>query len=335
MARKVAIVGCGTIAKTHLDAINGNPGFELVAGCDIDISRAKETRAPRTYGSLEALFIGEKNLPDTPDLIVIATPSGLHYEMAVACIQNGYDCLVEKPVAFTAGEVRYLETLMSRSGKKIYPVLQVRHNPSLLALKENFEKLGKIATASLEVFWQRTQAYYDNSSWRGTRNMEGGALLDQGIHYIDALQWLLGAVRVATGVISTAAHFIEIEDTAVGLVQFESGALATINFSDCAYKMNRQCRLTVVGETGYVELGGKALEKIIEWDILGMDAKPTIREVEPNIYDSGKYTGSCPNHPQVYQSILDRTCPLVSEALPSISIIESIYEADLLGKIKL
>jgi UDP-N-acetyl-2-amino-2-deoxyglucuronate dehydrogenase len=168
--------------------------------------------------------------------------------------------------------------------------------------------------------------------------MDGGALLNQGIHYVDILQWLLGDVHSVIGRTDRFFHDIEIEDTAMGLVLFESGAMGTIEFTINTYPHNMECSLTLLGEKGTVKLAGSAMNEIAIWEVKDTPEPVIPKGYPPYVYAGGLYQGSCPNHFFVYQDILNvfqgRNCSYVdgSEALRSLRIVNGLYASAAAGK---
>jgi UDP-N-acetyl-2-amino-2-deoxyglucuronate dehydrogenase len=337
-ALKIGLIGCGRIAKVHADSIRQLEGLELAAVCDI-VPERKE-HFSEMYGAH-----GYDTCPDllskgAVDLVSIATPNGTHYEIARACFEKGFHVLMEKPVAITNAEAEELVVLARKKDLYFFAVKQVRYNPSIQVLKSACDegRLGRLFSGSLVVRWTRPQEYFTESTWRGTKNMDGGALLNQGIHYVDILQWLLGDVHSVIGRTDRFFHDIEIEDTAMGLVLFESGAMGTIEFTINTYPHNMECSLTLLGEKGTVKLAGSAMNEIAIWEVKDTPEPVIPKGYPPYVYAGGLYQGSCPNHFFVYQDILNvfqgRNCSYVdgSEALRSLRIVNGLYASAAAGK---
>lgn len=335
---RVGLIGCGRIAKVHAEAIRRVEGLSLTAVCDIDEGRktvfSDQYRVPG-YETHETLLKSEKL-----DLVTIATPNGTHYKIAEACFERGLHILLEKPITITVEEA---EDLVSTSKKKrvhFFAVKQVRYNPSIQVLKSAVEdgKLGKVFSGSLVVRWTRPQEYFDQSDWRGTKSLDGGSLLNQGIHYVDVMQWLMGEVTSVFGRTERFCHRIEIEDAALGLIRFTSGALGSIEFTINTYPHNLECSLTLLGEKGSVKLAGSAMNEIALWEVKDIP-KPVLPEgFPPYVYEGGLYQGSCPNHIFVYQDIVKVFRGVASdtvdgsEALRSLRIVNALYASAQNGK---
>jgi UDP-N-acetyl-2-amino-2-deoxyglucuronate dehydrogenase len=335
---QIGLIGCGRIAKVHAEAIQKIDKFSLIAVCDI--VKEKANGFSELYGA--TAYFDYKDLLNNAEqkLIVIATPNGTHYEIAKQCLEKGFHVLLEKPVTITNFDAEDLILTAKRKGLHFFAVKQVRYNPSIQILKAAIEngKLGKIFSTSLVVRWTRPQIYFDQSDWRGTKKLDGGSLLNQGIHYVDIMQWLIGDVSSVFGKMDCCCHKIEIEDMVFGLVQFESGTLGSIEFTINTFPKNLECSLTILGEKGSVKLSGSAMNEIEIWEVQDYP-KPVIPEgFHPYVYEGGLYQGSCPNHIFVYQDILkvfqEQKTPFVDgeEALRSLKIVNGLYESSQIGK---
>lgn len=325
---RVGLIGCGRIVSQHLAAIATLKNqIKLMAVCDTNREIAKEVglkyKVP-FYTNYQDL-LKRKDL----DLVVICTPNGLHYPMALAAAKAGKHVLVEKPLAINLKEADNLIKAFKERKKELLAVMQVRYNQALRSLKEAVQKgkLGEIYNATLIVRWSRPQSYFDEAAWRGTQSLDGGALLNQGIHYVDALQWLLGGVKSVYGKIGRVAHNIETEDEAFSLLEFKNGAFGLMEFTINTYPRNLECSITILGEKGTVKLGGKAIDEIEFWEVENCP-KPKFRKTTPR-----GFSGSSPNHLFLYQDIINyfkngkKVFFVASEARKPLEIIEAIYQS--------
>ena len=335
---RVGLIGCGRIARVHAEAIRRVEGLSLIAVCDIDEERRKlfsdlnGVPAYQKYGDL----LHDERL----DLVTVATPNGTHYKITKDCFRAGFHVLLEKPITITNEEAEDLIAVAQKKRVHFFAVKQVRYNPSIRVLKSAVEagSLGRIFSASLVVRWTRPQEYFDQVDWRGTKSLDGGTLLNQGIHYVDVMQWLLGGVESVFGRMDRYCHRIEIEDVAFGLIKFKSGALGSIEFTINTYPHNLECSLTLLGEKGSVKLAGSAMNEIEIWEMKDIP-KPVIPEgFPPYVYEGGLYQGSCPNHIFVYQDIgrvlngLESNTVDGGEALRSLRIVNGLYTSAKTGK---
>ena len=186
-------------------------------------------------------------------MVCVCVPSGLHAEVGVRAARAGKHLVVEKPIDVTLAAADRLIEAARAAGVALTVISQHRFDPGLIELKRLLGDgaLGRLVLAEASTKWYRTQAYYDSAAWRGTWAMDGGSLMNQGIHYVDLLRWCMGPVTEVTAVCATQAHQVEVEDTALAIVRFGSGAVGTILSSTAAYPGFPQ-RLEITGTDGTV-----------------------------------------------------------------------------------
>ncbi|MDQ6717165.1 MAG: Gfo/Idh/MocA family oxidoreductase [Gemmatimonadota bacterium] len=288
---RVALVGCGRISGNHFDAIAKVDGLELTAVCDIVEERAKSA--------------GEKNgvpwfteyskmLADAEcDVVVVATPSGLHPEHGVMAAEARKHVVSEKPMAISLAGADRLVDACDKARVNLFVVKQNRLNAPVQLVKRAIDKgrFGKIYLANTTVLWARPQEYYDQASWRGTKAMDGGAFMNQASHYVDLIQWLGGPVESVVAKTATMARRIETEDTGVAVMKFASGAIGTIEVTMLTYPKNLEGSLTILGEKGTVKIGGTAVNKVEHWEFAEPDPDDALVEASssnpPNVYGYG------------------------------------------------
>ncbi|MBM4400288.1 MAG: Gfo/Idh/MocA family oxidoreductase, partial [Candidatus Cloacimonetes bacterium] len=191
---------------------------------------------------------------------------------------------------------------------------------------------GKIYLAQSNVFWQRPQNYYDSAKWRGTKELDGGAFMNQASHYVDAMYWLLGNVVSVSAFTDTMARNIEAEDTGSAVLRFESGAIATINVTMLAFPKNLEGSITILGENGSVKIGGVAVNKIERWEFEDYDDDDRI-VTESNYQPPTVYGfGHNPYYHNVINAILRNAIPSTDgrDGRKSVEIIQAIYQSALL-----
>ncbi len=326
-----AIIGCGRIAHRHAEHIE-NTG-KLQAVCDIVAEKADalgRQYGANVYYSIEELLEHEKGL----DVVAICTPNGLHAAHTIASLNAGMHVLCEKPMAITTYDCGEMIKAMERNDKRLFIVKQNRYNPPVMAVKEAIDKglLGKIYSVQLNCFWNRGEDYYANS-WKGTKNLDGGTLFTQFSHFIDLLYWTIGDVKKAYSIMGNFAHAasIEFEDTGVVALEFDNGALGTINFTVNSYQKNMEGSFTIFGEKGTVKIGGQYLNELEYQCIEGFEIKDLPAGSKANNY--GTYTGSMSNHDKVYANLADvlKNGAVITtnayEGLKTVEIIEKIYAA--------
>ena len=262
---RVALLGCGRISRNHLEAIAKVSELELVAVADNDLPRALEAGAANGvpgFGSLEEML---DRVPS--DLVTICTPSGLHPQHGIIVAKGGRHVLTEKPMAISLAAADELVQACDAAGVHLFVVKQNRLNPAIQLLKRAVDKgrFGRIYMANTTVRWTRPQEYYDQESWRGTWEFDGGAMMNQASHYVDLMQWLVGPVESVMAKTATQARRIEAEDSGVALLKFRSGALGIIEVNVLTYPRNLEGSITILGEKGSVKIGGTAVNRVDHW----------------------------------------------------------------------
>ena len=273
---RLALVGCGRIARNHVEAIRAHAGrCELVAVCDVDAdaagSAASATGA-RAFRSLDAMLAW--NGPDpapgfTPafDAVVLCTPSGLHSRQAIQIAAARRHVITEKPMATRWEDGKRMVAACDEAGVRMFVVKQNRRNATLQLLKRAVEqkRFGRIYMVNLNVFWTRPPEYYNSARWRGTWEFDGGAFMNQASHYVDLLDWIVGPVESLQAYTATLARDIEVEDTGVISLRWRNGALGSVNVTMLTYPRNLEGSITILGETGTARIGGVAVNEVQQW----------------------------------------------------------------------
>lgn len=260
---KFGVVGCGSIGPTHGAAIAQIPQeAELIAVADVVSERAHNMAnkfgVKRVYSEFAEL-LADKDL----DVICICTPSGMHADMAIRAMEAGKHVVVEKPMEVTLEACDRMIAAEDKTGKKLTVISQHRFDAATQLVKEAIDKgqLGKIILADAYVKWWRTQEYYDSGDWRGTWALDGGgSLMNQGVHTVDVLQYLVGGVKKLWAQTRTGAHTdIEVEDIAVAACDFACGAVGSITATTAAYK-GFPVRIDIYGTEGTAVIEGDRLK---------------------------------------------------------------------------
>jgi UDP-N-acetyl-2-amino-2-deoxyglucuronate dehydrogenase len=251
--RGFGIIGTGMIAAVHADAIATLAGARLAAVTDVNKAAAVAfalERGGEAEPDLDALLARAD-----VDVVCVCVPSGLHAEVGTRVAKAGKHLVVEKPIDVTLEAADRLIEAVGAAGVALTVISQHRFDPGLIELQRLLGRgtLGQLVLGEASTKWYRTQAYYDSAQWRGTWAMDGGSLLNQGVHYVDLLRWCMGPVAEVTAVCSTQAHQIEVEDTALAIVRFTSGAAGTILSSTAAFPGCPQ-RLEITGTKGTVTI---------------------------------------------------------------------------------
>ena len=299
---RVALVGCGRIAKTHFAAMAQHAArVDLVAVCDTNAAALEAAVAltkAQGYATLTDLLVASD-----ADLVVLATPSGLHSQQAAQVAQAGRHVLTEKPMATKWDEGVAMVKACRDAGVKLFVVKQNRLNATLQLVKRAVDqgRFGKLALVTVNVFWTRPQSYYDEAPWRGRWDMDGGAFMNQASHYVDMVDWLVGPVDNVHAYTGTLARQIEAEDTGVMSMRLRSGALASVNVTMLTHKQNFEGSITLLGERGTVRVGGVAVNKIEHWEFDTPHADDAL--VKEASYGVTSVYG--PGHPLYYDNVIN------------------------------
>ena len=236
MTIHIGILGAGNISQTHARAARDIDGVEITAICGQDVqkvTRLAKACGGSVYDNLERFF---RHMP--MEIVLIGSPSGLHAEHGIEAANHGLHVLVEKPIDITVDRADALIGACEKARVKLGVFFQDRVSSDFIKLKELIDsgKLGKPVLMSARIRWYRPPEYYEQSRWRGSWALDGGgALMNQGIHTIDLLLWLLGDIVSIQAKARTALHDIEVEDTVVASFEFSSGAVGTLEASTAVY----------------------------------------------------------------------------------------------------
>jgi UDP-N-acetyl-2-amino-2-deoxyglucuronate dehydrogenase len=268
---RFGLLGYGRVAPTHVDAIRAlGERAILSAVCDHDpqaLACGVAATGATGFGRIEDML----TCSDI-DVVSICTPSGLHPEHGIAAARAGKHVLVEKPMAVTVEAAEALIAACRDNGVKLFVVKQNRLNSTVQLVKTAMERgrFGTVYAINSVVIWHRGQDYYDSAAWRGTHAFDGGAFLNQGIHYVDAMRFLMGDVVEVKSMIGTLARRMESEDTGSALLRFKNGVLGNI-FVTMLGRKDQEGSLTILAEKGTVRIGGVALNTIEQWEFDGPD----------------------------------------------------------------
>jgi UDP-N-acetyl-2-amino-2-deoxyglucuronate dehydrogenase len=334
MAIRFGLIGCGRVAPRHAQSLQQLSEAELAAVADIKPSRADHFAAD--YGATP--YYDHRTLlgRDDIDAVSICVPSGLHAQVALDALNAGKHVLVEKPITLSLADADRMIAAAAARDLKLGVVLQNRYNSPMQQVRRLVDegRLGRLNLGSATVRWYRPQSYYEDG-WHGTIAMDGGALMNQSIHHIDALQWFMGPVAAVQAYTATRAHEMEAEDVGVAVLRFANGALGTVEGSTLTWPQNLEGSVAIFGEHGSVKIGGTALNRITLWKVEGQ------LENEAELLTSQRV-----DPPSVYgyshrEVIHDFACAVRddrrpgttgSEARKSLELVLAIYESARTGK---
>ena len=260
----VAIIGCGKIAEKHAIILSSPKlkQFNLVAVCDVE--KKKSIKFGNKYNVASFINIDDLLNSVEVDLVVICTSSGHHYSNALSVSKYKKDIIIEKPISLNLRDAKKIIKIYKKNKNRLFVVMQNRLNPLMRLLKDTINKnyLGKITNISIRVWWCRQQNYYDEASWRGTWELDGGIFMNQGIHHLDMMSWLLGPVKSLVAIIKRKLVNIETEDSGSAILEFENGAIGTIEVSTALRPMNLENSVTILGENGNIKVGGLYMDNL-------------------------------------------------------------------------
>ena len=295
---KYALIGCGRIATNHIKAALNNQ-LEIAAVCDIQPEHMKKLLerhglwaddSIKHYTDYKAMIAEVQ-----PELVSIATESGIHAEIAIFCIKHGVHVIIEKPMAMSMADANEIIRLSEERNVKVSACHQNRFNIAVQEMRQALEagRFGKLSHGSIHVRWNRNKNYYTPAPWRGTWAQDGGALMNQCIHGIDLLRWTFGGeIEEVYGQTRQQFHdYLEAEDVGMAVVKFKNGAIATIEGTTNVYPKNLEETLYIFGEKGTVKLGGTSTNNIDVWDFADETEADTknkgLEEATSNVYGNG------------------------------------------------
>lgn len=304
---RYALIGCGRISPNHLAAAKAN-NLEIVAICDLVEANMIDKKlkfelddSVKQYIDYEEMLEKEK-----PELVAIATESGKHAQIALKCMDYGCNLIIEKPIALSIEDANKIVEKANRLNLKVCANHQNRFNKSIQKIREALEKnrFGKMFYGTAHIRWCRDHEYYDRADWRGTWEQDGGALMNQCIHNIDLLRWMMGdEVVEVVGMTDRLHHdYIQAEDLGIALIRFKNGSYGIVEGTTNIYPKNLEETLYLFGEKGTVKAGGQSVNVIEEWRFSDMlddpeDVKKRFHENPPNVYGYG--------HTPLYADVID------------------------------
>lgn len=305
---KYALIGCGRIAVNHMKAAINNE-LEIVAVCDVLEEKMEELLAKYGLEKDESIkrYTDYKKMVEElqPELASIATESGLHAEIALYCIEKGVNLIIEKPMAMSIEDANKIIDLAEKKNVKVSACHQNRFNVAIQKLRKAVEsgRFGKLSHGSIHVRWNRNAGYYEQAPWRGTWEQDGGALMNQCIHGIDLLRWMMGdEIEEIYGATRQQFHdYLEAEDVGMAVIKFKNGAIGTIEGTTNVFPKNLEETLYIFGENGTVKIGGTSTNNIDVWDFAVETEEDQenkgLEEETSNVYGNG--------HTSLFADVMD------------------------------
>ena len=335
-----ALIGCGRISPNHIVAAQDN-GMNIVALCDIVLENIEDKFERLNLSPSIKKYLDYKEMLENEeiDLIAIATESGNHAQIALDCIEKGIHLIIEKPIALSLADADEIICAAKVKGVKVSACHQNRFNKSIQKIREALEagRFGRLLHGAAHVRWSRGEEYYSQAPWRGTWLQDGGALMNQCIHNIDLLRWMMGdEIIEVVGMTDRLCHeLIEAEDLGLALIRFENGSYGIVEGTTNVYPQNLEETLYIFGEKGTVKAGGKSVNVIDEWRFGdGIDepeeVKEKYQENPPSVYGFG--------HTPLYEDVkeaIEKDRPVYVDAHAgrrALELVLAIYESATTGK---
>ena len=328
---KFAVVGMGHIGKRHAAMVQEHPEAELVAMVDVmpkeslDVSDF-DVPLFTDLGSLLSSDIGV-------DVVNICTANGLHSAQALEALEHKKHVVVEKPLGLHTSNCEQVISTALNVSKQVFCVMQNRYSPPSLWLKELMDekKLGEINMVQLNCFWNRGDEYYKGAKWKGTKEMDGGALFTQFSHFIDMMYWLFGDITDINAKFENFGHkeSTEFEDSGLVTFKFVNGGVGNLNYSTAVWDSNMESSLIVLGSKGTVKVAGQYMDKVEYCHVENYEL-PELKQASSK-YDYGNYKGSANNHFFVLRNVIEtlqgksNVSTNALEGMKVVNIIERIY----------
>lgn len=307
MKLKYALIGCGRISPNHITAALKN-NLEIVALCDIVPENIEDKIEKINLSEEISKYTDYKEMLEKEqlDLVAICTESGKHGRIALDCIEAGCNLIIEKPIALSLEEADQIILKAKEKNVKVSACHQNRFNKSIQKIRRAIEenRFGRLLYGTAHIRWNRGEDYYRQAPWRGTWEQDGGALMNQCIHNIDLLRWMMGnGIIEVVGLTDNLKHdFIEAEDLGIAIIKFSNGCYGIVEGTTNIYPKNLEETLYIFGEKGTVKAGGKSVNLIEEWHFADMlddpeEIKEKYKENPPNVYGYG--------HNPLYADVID------------------------------
>lgn len=332
---KYALIGCGRVSPNHIVAATKN-GLEIVGLCDISKNAVYELKEKypliknvKFYKDYRDMLEKEK-----PDLVAIATESGSHADIAVDCINTGCNVIIEKPIALSIADADRIIEAAERMNVKVAANHQNRFNASIQKIRSAVEagRFGKLFHATTQIRWCRTESYYKQASWRGTWENDGGALMNQCIHNIDILNWMLGEepVEVIAMTDNLNHSYVEVEDLGLAIIRYKNGAYGAVEGTVNIYGSDLEEAFCLFGENGTVKADGTVNNIIENWRFADeLDDEDEVRKEFSVEVDHIYGQGHTPLYADMIDAIKNDRAPYVDmyAGKKAVEIVLAIYKS--------
>lgn len=333
---KFSVIGLGRIGKRHAKIINEYEYSSLVSVTEVNTEEFEKLGEldlhPKTYSSLDEFLKGDQH---ESDVVAVCTPNGFHTEYAVKLLKAGYHVVIEKPMGLTKEGCLEVIGAQEATGKRVFVVKQNRYSPPSVWMKQVVEDglIGDVLMVQVNCYWNRDDRYYGDTTWRGTKDMDGGALYTQFSHFVDLMFWVFGDVKEPKSIVKNFTHpdLKDFDDSGFAQFEFVRGGIGSINYSTSVWDKNMESSITVVGEKGSFKVGGQYMNEV-EYCHIEDYEMPELEETNPP-NDYGPFKGSAANHHYVIENVVEtlngqnEATANAYEGMKVVSIIERIYDA--------
>ncbi|RNC86045.1 MAG: gfo/Idh/MocA family oxidoreductase [Balneola sp.] len=335
-AIQFSVIGFGRIGQRHAKIIQEYSHSELVSVVDVNTKQFDSINSLGldciTYESIVVFLDEDKG---NSEIVTIATPNGFHAEYAIKLLEHGYHVLIEKPMALSEEEAKLIIKAEKESNKKVFVVKQNRYSPPSVWMRNMVESglIGDTLMVQVNCYWNRDARYYKVSDWKGTKDLDGGALFTQFSHFVDIMYWVFGDIKEPKAIVKNYTHsdLVDFDDSGFAQFEFENGGMGSINYSTSCWDKNMESSITIVGTKGSFKVGGQYMNEVEYCHIQGYEMPELPATNPPNDY--GPYKGSAANHHYVFENIVDvlngKEEPMATsfDGMKVVSIIERIYKS--------
>lgn len=333
---KFSVLGFGRIGQRHAKIVHEYDASELISVIDVDKAQLEKSKSldlnAEKFSSIEEFIATDLQ---KSQVVCIATPNGFHTKYAIQLMKAGYHVVIEKPMGLTTESCERVLSTMIETGKQAFVVKQNRYSPPSKWLKTIIDEkiIGDVLMVQTNCFWNRDERYYTTSPWRGTRDMDGGALFTQFSHFIDLLYWVFGDVKNINATVKNFTHpnLKEFDDSGFAQFEFLNGGMGSLNYSTSCWDQNMESSITVIGSKGSLKVGGQYMNEIEYCHIENYEMPELPKTNPPNDY--GPYKGSAANHHYVIENVVhalkgnDSVTTNVFEGMKVVNFIEKIYKS--------
>lgn len=331
-----SVIGFGRIGKRHAKIIHEYEHSRLISITDTvagQMESTSELGIEAVQHDSISTFMNEDN--GKSDVVCICTPNGFHTEYAVKLLNAGYHVVIEKPMGLSKEGCLDVIGAQEASGKRVFVVKQNRYSPPSVWMKKVIDekRIGDVLMVQVNCYWNRDKRYYGDNSWRGTKELDGGALFTQFSHFVDLMYWVFGDIKQTKSIIKNFTHpdLKDFDDSGFAQFEFLKAGMGSINYSTSCWDKNMESSITVIGTKGSFKVGGQYMNEVEYCHIEDYEMPELAKTNPPNDY--GPFKGSAANHHYVIENVVEtlngesEATANAFEGMKVVSIIEKIYKA--------